>query len=280
MKHRIKILGATILLLLLCAGARGQHYLGVRGGYGGGLGRLESRNGYEMRPLFGGPSGGISWKYYSPVPVVGAVQADLQVVTKGFHRVYVTVTDGKETVNEGYSRLLTAVELPFFWHNHFYLDKRRIRLFLNLGVYGAYYLRAQEKGKDNLFGETNAGEYRPYTFRAERDNRFDYGLVGGAGGSYLFKRFEVFVEGRYSFGFADLMKAPGKYPGNTLNRTPVDMINVSAGIYYRLGKGGILAPPASRGRTIEKRVPIPPRITQPGGGSTPASSPTPSPARP
>lgn len=251
-------------VLWLNTGASAQHYLGVRGGYGGGLGRFEGRANYEMRLWLGGPSGGISWKYYSPVPIVGAVQADLQYVTKGYKRVFFTTDNntGLDTDHWAYSRRLTALELPLFWHNHFYVNKRRTRIFLNLGVYASYYLDAHER-QERLPDGSQAppgGEFdRPYVFHAERDNRFDYGLAGGAGFSYLIDRFEVFLEGRYSFAYADLMKAPGKYPGNELSRTPVDMLNVSVGVYYRLGKGGILAPPPSAGRNRSKWKPVPSR---------------------
>jgi hypothetical protein len=246
--------------LLVGGQARAQHYLGVRGGYGGGLARFDAKANYEMRLWQGGPSAGISWKYYSSTPIVGAVQADLQFVTKGFERVLVFVDpdNGVKTDLSSYTRRLTAIELPLFWHTHFYVAQRRMRIFLNLGVYGSYYLSAYEKGKDRVI-TGNAEVDGPYTMIPARDNRFDYGLVGGLGASYMFKRYEVFVEGRYNFGYSDLMKAMGKYPGANFARTPVDMINISAGIYYRLGKRGILAPRPRDARIGEPWGPIPPR---------------------
>ena len=260
MKRCISITGALLALALLLAGpASAQHYLGVRGGYGGGMARFDATNSYKMRLWHGGPSGGISWKYYSPIPIVGAVQADLQYVTKGFERVLIdTDAEGIEHDVSSYTRKLTAIELPFFWHNHVYLNRRRMRLFLNLGVYASYYLSAHEQGKDAAL--TGGAEVdRPYTFNMASDNRFDYGLAGGVGVTYLFRRFEVFLEGRYHLGYSDLMKARGKYPGALFARTPIDMINISTGIYIRLGKGDILAPRLRDARSGEPWGNIPAR---------------------
>jgi hypothetical protein len=252
MTRYIKLLSFFIALAWgFSTGVFGQHYLGVRGGYGGGLGRFDSRNQYEMRLWTGAPSAGISWKYYSSQPVVGALQADLQWITKGFRRVHLTLDpEGNEVVDSTYTRTLNAVELPFFWHIHFYAMQRRMRIYLNLGVYASYFYDSYEYQQGRSLGEgVEVG--RPYELKPMRDNMFEYGLAGGFGFSYLFNRFEVFLEARYNFGYSDIMKSPGKYPGSNFQRTPIDMVNLSAGLYYRLGKGGILAPPPGSNRSGE-----------------------------
>ncbi|MFQ8804544.1 MAG: hypothetical protein ACLR8Y_04730 [Alistipes indistinctus] len=63
-----------------------------------------------------------------------------------------------------------------------------------------------------------------------RDNRFGYGLCGGAGLAFLFgqqRRYEFSVEARYGFGYGDILRNGTKYKGNP-DRSPLDNINVFA----------------------------------------------------
>lgn len=73
------------------------------------------------------------------------------------------------------------------------------RGFLNLGVYGGYWLSSKWSGgfmntfsgKDTRFYDVNVG------FNSERDQRWDFGLVGGVGIEYRFHRHWVAqMEGR------------------------------------------------------------------------------------
>jgi hypothetical protein len=270
-----KALKITLFLLLLGAGllsgeANAQHYIGVRGGYGGGRARFEPRR--EMRFLIGFPSAGISWKYYSPEPIVGGIQVDLQYVKKGYRELQQKdMSVDYEKYNREYDRTVEAIEMPFFWQIHFYGFQRHLRAYLNLGVYASYIFRSEEY--EGLYD--TAPVWKPYPIRSVRDNSFEYGLAGGVGFSLLFNRMEVFAEARYSFGYSDLLKASAKYPGNErLNRSPIDMINVSVGCYFRLGKGDILAPPPGTNRLKESWDTIPAgrnRESSSGGGQRTSS---------
>ena len=262
---------AWILLLfawLFAGEAASQHHLGVRAGYGGGQGRFQPKR--EMRFLMGYPSAGISWKYYGAQPIVGGVQADLQYVKKGFKQVRLRIDGetGNEYIDSTYIRTVSSIELPFFWQIHFYMFNRNARLYANIGAYAAYHFDSYEYEEGGALGEgVKVG--RPYEMNSVRDNQFEYGLAGGFGLSVLFNRFEAFVEARYNYGFSDLYKASGKNPGTNLLRSPIDMLNVSAGFYYRLGKGGILAPPAGSNRPKESwdSIPTGPRQVPSGSSS-------------
>jgi len=239
-----------VLAFALNGAASAQHYLGIRGGVGGGTARFDPPQ--EMGLVMGYPSVGVSWKYYSPTRVAGGIQADLQLVGKGY-RMFTYIEDAAASANSPipiyadtvtYTRTIQAIELPFMWQPHFYVMERRGRIFLNLGMYASYYLSSHEK-QESIHGVAD-GTFPPfdrdYDMRSVRDNRVDFGLVGGAGFGYSFGRYEVLAEARYSFGYSDLLKPNSKYPYNYYNRTPIDMINVSIGVNYRLGGGGILAP--------------------------------------
>jgi len=232
------------MLSVLAGELSAQHYIGVRGGYGGGSARFDYASSpggaRENRYIFGWPSGGISWKYYTEESVVGAVQADLQMVKKGYRVLmngYFSSDTEQYEYPDYYDRTLSAIELPFMWHIHVYLFQRRMRMFVNLGIYASYIYDSYEKeGKTEGWTVSSEGKYK---MNNVVDNQFEYGLCGGFGISYMFGRYEIFAEGRYSFGYGDILRSKSKYPESIYNRTPVDMVNVSMGLYYRLGKGGI-----------------------------------------
>ena len=76
------IITATLFLLLGAGGVRAQHYVGIRAGYGSGSVRIFPPT--ETGMIWGLYSGGVSWKYYSPVKYVGAVEADLEFMQRGY----------------------------------------------------------------------------------------------------------------------------------------------------------------------------------------------------
>ena len=272
---KLIIRGILIGLLWTTAGLlSAQHYLGVRGGYGGGSVRFDPEK--ETALLIGFPSGGISWKYYSPQRVVGGIQVDIQRVTKGYKQYFIPDPDlpGEYSKEIAFERTLDAIEMPFFWQPHVYLFNDRARVFLNLGVYASYIIASDSCTRSKVNGvEWGKTEY---PMRSIKDNSFEYGLCGGVGIGVFIKRFEVVLEARYSYGYSDLYKNRDKYTGTEpdIHRTPhrsaMDMINISMGVYYRLGKGGILAPPSERrSRTRDYRPdddPLPgnPRRNNPG----------------
>jgi hypothetical protein len=81
-----------------------------------------------------------------------------------------------------------------------------IRPFLCAGAYGAYLVNA--KGVFVLDGvpseEDMAGNYE----------RFDYGLVGGAGLAFKLPGISLSIEGRFNYGLQNLLKDPA--PGDSM----------------------------------------------------------------
>ena len=233
----------TILLLSLLGAERGlaQHYVGVRAGYGSGSVRIFPPT--ETGMIWGLYSGGISWKYYSRVKYVGAVEADFEFMQRGY----------KELIKGGFSylpndttttyhRSINSLMLPLIWQPHFYFFQRTMRVFINLGLTFSYNIDSRYEWHSEWSGLL---ESKPYPMEITRDNRWGYGLCGGAGMGFLMGRFELMFEGRYYFGYSDILKNRNKYEGNPL-RSPLDNINISVGLYWRLGKGGILSAPSDR----------------------------------
>lgn len=222
----------AICSLLGVCGLQAQHYLGVRGGWGGGSCRFTPPR--ETSIEWGLYSGGISYKFYTATKYVGAIQADLQYMGRGYAFDY--VRDG----DTSYHRTINSFELPFMWQPHFYVFQRHARVFLNLGVYLDYYMNSKYYVQSKREGIVERGDY---PMKLTRDTRWGYGLCGGGGFSVLIRRFEVAVEARYYFGYSDVLRNGTKYKGNP-TRSQLDNINVSLAFYYRLGKEDIRSAPS------------------------------------
>lgn len=65
---------------------------------------------------------------------------------------------------------------------------KEVHAFLNLGVYGAYWLDSGKSGTEILYGGTVLSYDND--FNSTRDRRFDYGFVGGVGVGWEFKMFK------------------------------------------------------------------------------------------
>jgi hypothetical protein len=141
--------------------------------------------------------------------------------------------------------------------------KRKVRFFLsggitfsyNTGIGDKYTITDYVAGKERVeispgtfedrWTQTSTTITEPYRMQTARDVRWHCGWLGGAGFSVLVDRFEIFAEGRYYYGMSDIMRNDTKYLFNeerTL-RSELDNIFISVGVTFRLGKGGILAPP-------------------------------------
>lgn len=226
----IALLGA---LLLLVNSASAQTYVGVRAGTGMGSARFLPAE--EMGSVLGLFSGGISAKYFSDMKFVGAVQVDLQYAQTGYK--YDLLKDS----DSSYMRTINSIELPIMWHPHLYIMNRKARVFMNLGLTLNYNINSYEKYTSKENGVYSEGDYE---FILVRDNRWGYGLVGGVGIGIFHKRFEFVAEGRYYYGYSDILKNYTKYPDNPM-RSPMDNINISVAAYYRFG-GEIKAEPSKR----------------------------------
>ncbi|MCD8073415.1 MAG: PorT family protein, partial [Alistipes sp.] len=249
-KNTILILAAAFCLASPPE-ASAQHYLGVRGGYGGGnSARFFPKQGYQSSTLWGLYNGGVSWKYYTKEKYAGGTEVDILFMQQGFKeygKAWSPVDSNDSTAY--YSRKVNSVVVPIFWQPHAYLFRRNMRVFLNLGVTFSYNIsQTYERGSDQ-YGEIY--ESGDYNMTLIKDKRWGYGLCGGGGLGWSFGRIEAVAEFRYYIGYSDLQKNKNKYYNDSesnLNRerTPIDGLQGSIAIYYRFGKKGILSPPSPK----------------------------------
>lgn len=215
--------------------ASAQHYVGVKGGYGSSDVRLYPA--WKTPAEFGMLSGGLMWRFYSTetpaqpaLKYTGGISLELQYLQRGYK--YESLQNEEHT----YSRRINTLMMPLIWQPHITFAQDRLRLFLNLGVTFSYNLSSTYRTYVTESKETI--DEGVYDMLLVRDNRWGYGLCGGLGAEVkVAGRVSLFVEGRYDFGYSDILKAQTKYPPNTFQRSPMDNITLSVGAYYRLGKG-------------------------------------------
>ena len=206
-----------------------QHYLGVSGGYGGGIVRMFPYT--ETGPMLGLYSGGVSYKYYGETKYVGGIGSDLVFLQQGYTEEIpdFSISDTTRTLN----RKVNSLMLPFFWQPHVNLFSGKMRVFVNLGAVVSYNISSSYEVESEQNGFIASGQY---DMLPVRDNRWGYGLCGGVGFNVVAGRFEIGVEGRYYFGYNDILKNYTQYELNPL-RSPMDNVNISMSLHYRLGWG-------------------------------------------
>ena len=235
----------TLLFLAFAAvawqGASAQHTLGFTAGYGMASSRLDPKQ--EMKAIWGSYTAGLTWRYYGQQRFVGGFGIDLEFLQQGF-----SLATNASMVEEKkdylyYTRNVNSIVLPIVWQPHFYLARRHLRVYLEAALTFSYnfdssYVNdvARENGVEPWRGK--------YEFKTARDNRWGYGLAGGAGLAVLIGRFEVSAGARYYFGYSDILRNRNKYYDNAVDgaenpfwytpqRSPMDNLMVRIGVAYR-----------------------------------------------
>lgn len=249
MKRNLGIIVTLMVTLFTLMGterAAAQHTLTLTGGTG--LSNARFYPAEETKWLWGMETVGISWRYYSPKPrFVGAVGVDLEFMERGFQYGYAytsAIVDDKEVrTYQFYTRKVNSIMLPIVWQPHFYVAKNRLRIFIEAAFVLSYNISSEYSYENDRYP---GGKYE---WKVPRDNRFGYGLSGGAGFAVLIGQLEVGLKAKYNFGYSDLMKNRNKYYSNTTDgrenpfyysplRSPVDNISAMITIGWRFNKRG------------------------------------------
>ena len=131
----------------------------------------------------------ISEKYFN---MICGIQAELNYTQRGWQE---NIEDGTENT---YSRTMNYVEIPLLAHLAFGKDAldSGMRFFLNMGPQIGFFLNEKENMSDNW--DTSArpnGITQQYGKMVE--NKFDYGILGGAGLEMSTGIGHFLLEGRY-----------------------------------------------------------------------------------
>ena len=252
-----RILRYTLFLLALAwvGESTAQHTFGVNFGGGIATGRFEPTQ--ETKPILGTLTGGFSWRYYSMPRFIACFGIDVELLQRGFSFApYPYLYENKKDYKY-YTRTLNSIMIPIVWQPHAYLFKKHLRVYLEAAPTFSFNFSSKfhndEKYSIKIDGSVPAPISGKYEFRPERDNRFMYGLRGGAGFDLIFGQFEFGVRAMYDFGYSDILRNRNKYYDNLLDselkpgenpfyytplRSPLDNLTISIKLGFRIGKEG------------------------------------------
>ena len=195
----------TILAITLALGIKAQIEeprnileIGVAGGLN--LSKMEFQP--TIRQFYlQGAGGGISIRYTSEkyFSMICAAQLEVNFAQRGWEE------DFDDKTNNSYSRCLNYIEVPFLAHLSFGKEPYGLQFFINLGPQVSYML----DDKETYEGQWNISSRPSYTqaiYGKQIDNKFDYGILGGAGLELKTKAGNFFIEGRYYYGLGDIFK--------------------------------------------------------------------------
>jgi Outer membrane protein beta-barrel domain len=208
---------ATLLFLLCGLQGRSQFFVGVEGGPN--MNYLSTSNASEPFTDYRGMKG---WNIGIPVGYQFfdwlSIEATPTYIKKNFDIVRTGFFTG--VYQQNYN---TYLQLPL--NLRFSFGGNELRGFVDLGGYAAYWQSGRIKGTEanilnevdtafetvnptSILGENYGYTYnQKYTFNSSKDNRLEFGLVGGLGVSYeLQETYNFYLEGRYYRAMTDQQK--------------------------------------------------------------------------
>jgi len=190
------IFWVVIAIVLFSSQGRGQHLIGIKGGYNlSKIGVINNDGFRDKKPKYrGGNLGGLMYRYYNDRK--WGLQAEVQYSQRGWNETPDTLTTMTQSKYE-----IDYIEAVFM--SHAYLSATDFRFYINIGPYFGYAISGESTVIDL---NTNAKQVKEYNFVEDRDNRLDYGVTGGAGLEYFSNRSCFSAEFRYGYGFSDFDK--------------------------------------------------------------------------
>ena len=170
MRYRIlNIFIALVATVGVATSTHAQHVIGVKGGWGASNARFYPKQ--EMRMMWGGYTGGVTWRHYTAQRYVGAVGADIEFMKRGYSYYPYFSSEDEATKALRYTRHINSVMVPIVWQPHFYLANFRLRVYIDLAATFSYNISSTYVNElQNASGT--------YHFKVVRDNRWNYGLAG------------------------------------------------------------------------------------------------------
>ena len=121
--------------------------------------------------------------------------------------------------------IMQVVEVPVMAHCHF--DFWKMKLMVNLGLYGGYRLSIER------FGDGVSDQVRNSFL--DTDLRFDYGIKGGAGFAFVFDPMEIHITAMYKHSFGSLYQ-PDYYSQYYYRYAYPTNFVFSVGVHFQLTK--------------------------------------------
>ena len=151
------------------------------------------------------------------------LRCEAEMVQKN-HKFYRTLA----YAGTNYNTRNTYIQLPVM--AQFSFGGQKVRGFANLGVYAGCWVNSHLKGTIcNVLTDETEQLNQPYDFYSKRDQRADFGLVGGVGVEYRFlEHWALQLEGRCYYSFISTVKQYMAIKDYRYNTT----LGLQAGISY------------------------------------------------
>ncbi len=189
----------TMLVLMLPMMAFAQWRVGINGG--GDLNHFiidkQYQTDYQFKDRWGGTVG-IMGQY--DIADWAGIRFELDWMQKNYRQT-------RETLKVyDYKYVNNYLQLPVM--GSFSFGGQKVRGFCNLGIYGGYWLNSSRKGFDyNALTQKGYDFTEKVEFYDDRDRRWDFGFVGGAGLEYRFaSHWAAQVELRYYYSTVSTTK--------------------------------------------------------------------------
>ena len=170
--------------------------LGVSGGMN--LSKMDLQPSLRQKMLKGA-NGGLSIRYTSEkyFSMICAAQLEVNYSQRGWEEEF------DKELPYTFTRTLNYIEVPFLAHLAWGQEPCGLQFFINLGPQLGFFLGDEEEYGGGLDPATRPESIRPI-YGKEVENKFEYGIAGGAGLEWKTKAGNFFVEGRYYYGLSDI----------------------------------------------------------------------------
>lgn len=198
--------------------------------YGAGLSRVAWNPRQEQKMVFSPVNVGITYTKYGQMFAMPffAFKAGLFFTQEGYEFEYNEEYNYTYKIEGAEKAVLDVVEVPLLFQFHY--DTWNFKFLAEVGCYGGYRL-----GIQRFPGKT--GYVSPeleYSFK-DTDNRFDYGIKGGAGFALVFDPLEFHIMAHYKHSFSSLYE-PDHYSPYYYRFAYPSNIVISAGVFFQLSK--------------------------------------------
>lgn len=167
---------------------------------------------------------------YTEEKIFGLI-AELNVTQRGWKENFVR----DEAPQFQYSRTLTYIQIPFL--THIYFGSRKVNGFFNLGPEAGFMIGESIKANFDYDNYASIPDF-PQGYRTNEqlskkiENKFDYGIAGGAGIEFFInRRNSILLEGRYYFGLGNIFKDSKR---DFFAASRGSSIEVTLGYFFRL----------------------------------------------
>lgn len=198
--------------------------------YGAGLSRVAWNPRQEQKMVFSPVNVGITYTKYGKMFAMPffAFKAGLFFTQEGYEFEYNEEYNYTYKIEGAEKAVFDVVEVPLLFQFHY--DTWNFKFLAEVGCYGGYRL-----GIQRFPGKT--GYVSPeleYSFK-DTDNRFDYGIKGGAGFALVFDPLEFHIMAHYKHSFSSLYE-PDHYSPYYYRFAYPSNIVISAGVFFQLSK--------------------------------------------